>query len=57
MRCLCLEAVQLETAHIIRKRAHISKQVMCLGESGGCKVRGKEQVHFPGRQRNQVLIH
>ena len=49
MRCLCLEAVQLETAHIIRERAHISKQVMCLGESGGCKVRGKEQVCFPGR--------
>ena len=35
MSCLFLEIVQLETVHIIRERAQVSKPAVSLGEWGG----------------------
>lgn len=54
MRCLFLEVVQLETVHIIKERAQVSKPAVSLGEWGGRTVWGREHVHITGR--DQLLI-
>lgn len=41
MRCLFLEVVQLETVHIIKERAQVSKPAVSLGEWGGAQCGGE----------------
>lgn len=56
MSCLFLEIVQLETVHIIRERAQVSKPAVSLGEwGGGCTVWGRQHVLITGRD-HQLLI-